>query len=73
MVKKVTILICQGTYVLPFTVLPKSQALIKYRSGLKILNLNRLLLSEKKFLYQEKSQPFKKKRYQYSGASSISI
>ena len=29
------------------SVLPKSQALIKFRSGLNILNLNRLLLSEK--------------------------
>ena len=71
-------------------VLPKSQTLIKSRGKLKILNLNRFLLSGKsrncrkikrhwissdkisqhysvlrrcKFLYQEKSQLFKKKRY----------
>ena len=33
--------------------LPKSQALIKYRSGLKILNLNRLLLSGKNRNYRK--------------------
>ena len=35
------------------SVLPKSQALIKSRSGLKILNLNRLLLSGKNRNYRK--------------------
>ena len=79
-------------------VLPKSQTLIKSRGKLKILNLNRFLLSGKssncrkskrhwissdkishhysvlrrcKFLYHEKSQLFKKKRYLLNGASSF--